>query len=173
MKPKAIVTAALLALVGAAIGAAVVRGLRPAPRPQAQPADGDPGQKGAEAKAPELLADGVIAFYFHGDQRCPTCKKIEACAEKAVREGFPVAIKQGRLQWLVLNYDQPQHAHFKEDYGIAAPMVVLVQRAGGQDVRSVNMVEVWPLVVQGDTEGCVDYVRAGVKRLLDASGPGG
>jgi len=178
MKPKTIVTAALLLFVAAAVVAAVVRGLSPDSTPEETAAAGNAnqtdkaaGEKGTQEKAPEPIADGVIAFYFHGDQRCPTCETIEACAHKAVHEGFAAELKDGRLQWLVLNYDRPEHAHFKKDYNVATPMVVLVLRAGGKDVKSVNMVEVWPLVIQGDTDGCVDYVRTGLKRLLE--GPGG
>lgn len=182
MKPKTIVTAALLLFVAAAVVAAVVRGLGPDSPPEETAADGKDkqadngardngtGQKGAEEKAPEPIADGVIAFYLHGNQRCPTCKTIEACARKAVHEGFAAELKDGRLQWLVFNYDRPEHAHFKKDYGVATPMVVLVLRAGGKDVKSVNMIEVWPLVIQGDTEGCVDYVRTALKSYLE--GPG-
>ena len=178
MKPKTIVTAVLLLFVAAAVVAAVVRGFGPDSPPEDMAAAGKDkqaengtGQKGAEEKAPEPIADGVIAFYFHGNQRCPTCKTIEACARKAVHEGFAAELEGGRLQWLVFNYDQPEHAHFKKDYGVATPMVVLVLRAGGKDVKSVNMIEVWPLVIQGDTEGCVDYVRTELKGFLE--GPGG
>ena len=34
-------------------------------------------------------AESVVAFYFHGNVRCATCKKIEAYADEAVQQGFP------------------------------------------------------------------------------------
>jgi len=175
MKPKAIVTAVLLLFVAAAVVVAVVRNTVRETPPGGTAAAGNDKQgatdkQGAEEKVPQPITDGVIAFYFHGDERCATCKTIEACAEKAVHEGFADELKDGRLQWLVVNYDRPQHGHYKKDYGVATPMVVLARRAGGRDVKSASLVEVWPLVIQGDTEGCVDYVRAGLKEFLQ--GPG-
>ncbi|GAB4143307.1 MAG: hypothetical protein Fur0037_10860 [Planctomycetota bacterium] len=66
-------------------------------------------------------------------------------AEYAVRSGFAEALAEGRLQWLSLDYDDPDKQHYKKDYGLVSSNVVLVRRRGGKDVSFVRLDEVWKL----------------------------
>jgi len=164
MKPQTIVTAALLLFVAAGVAAMAWRQLNP------DSASGQTEKDSTDETAGEApLADGVIAYYLHGDERCVTCKAIQTCAKKAVDAELAEAEHNGGLQWLVRNYDRSEHKHFKSDYQVEIPMVVLVRRANGKDVESVNLVEVWPLVTQGDREGCVEYVHDELRAFLESS----
>lgn len=43
------------------------------------------GDEEAASIAPK---DGVVAYDFHGNKRCSTCRKLEAYSEEAITGGF-------------------------------------------------------------------------------------
>jgi hypothetical protein len=109
-----------------------------------------------------------VAYYFHGDRRCDTCRSIEKQAEAAVRSGFPKEIAAGSLAWRAVNTDRPENAHFTEELGLTHSTLVLVEREGSETRRFTSLDRVWELVhdegdsfqlyVQGEI---AKWVRAG------------
>jgi len=68
-----------------------------------------PTATAAPAKSQPSVSDRtVVAYYFHGNFRCPTCRKIEALSREAVESGFPEDLKAGRLEWRVINVEEPE-----------------------------------------------------------------
>ena len=139
MSPRRIVTILLLALVVVSAGYLVAggsRGRSAAPEP------------GAGAAAGEVSArpDRVIAYYFHGSQRCRTCMTIEAYTAEAIQSGFADALSRGDLVWRVVNIEDPGNEHFVEDYQITTRTVVLVKVEDGKEVRWSSLDRVWELV---------------------------
>lgn len=126
----------------------------------------DDTQAQAEGGPPQLPADGLVAIYFHGDIRCPTCQTIEAYSREAIHQNFADELANGQLIWQVINYEETQNAHFAKEYEIAAPTVVLVKRAAGRDARWQNLGRVWELV--GDKPAFVEYIAAETGPLLSA-----
>ena len=108
----------------------------------------------------------VIAYYFHGDFRCATCRKIEALSHEAVSEGFADALAKGRLEWRVVNTDAQESQHFIEDYQLASQSLVLAELTGSERKRWKNLERVWLLV--DDREGFIDYVRRETSAFLGA-----
>ena len=108
-----------------------------------------------------------VAYYFHGDVRCDTCRSIEARAEAAVREGFAPRLAEGSLEWRVVNTDEPANAHFVEDFGLTHGTVVLVERDGGETLRYAPLDRVWELVHEED-EQFRDYVQAEVAAWVES-----
>jgi hypothetical protein len=105
-----------------------------------------------------LTGTTYVAYYFHGNVRCDTCRSIEAQAEAAVRDGFPNELANGTLEWQALNTDQPDNAHFTKDYGLTHSTVVLVEREGNTTRRFVSLDRVWELVHDED-DSFRDYVQ--------------
>jgi hypothetical protein len=99
----------------------------------------------------------VVAYYFHGNFRCQTCRKIEAISREAVESGFPEELKTGRLEWHVINVEEPENEHFVKDYQLFSKSLVLVAREGSKQTRWKNLQKVWTLV--GDKEEFIQYVR--------------
>lgn len=155
MNAKNLLTAGLLVFVAAAIITIVVRegGGKDSPVAAAVPS----------ANAP-LPADGLIAYYFHGEIRCPTCKKIESYAHEAIEAGFSEELNSGKLTWRVLNYEVLANAHFATEYEIASPTVVLVRAVQGQPKDWRNLTRVWELV--GDKDAFMQYVQEQTRELL-------
>lgn len=122
------------------------------------------------ADAPSASAptpDGVIAFYFHGNARCATCRTIEAYADEAVHQGFATDLEAGELSWRVVNIDTPENRHFIEDFQLVTRSVVLAEYRNGQLLRSKNLDQVWRLV--RDKQGFVAYLQDETRAFLGAS----
>jgi len=112
-------------------------------------------------------ADGVVAFYFHGNVRCATCKKIEAYADEAVHSGFAKSLEDGDLEWQVVNVDEPENRHFVQDFQLVTKSVVLAEYRDGRVVRWENLDKVWQLVRSKDL--FVDYVQNETREFLGTS----
>jgi hypothetical protein len=102
---------------------------------------------------------GVRVYYFHATSRCSTCRTIEAYTHEAVRTGFPEALQQGRLEWNLVNIDEPANRHFIQDYQLYTRAVVLVD--GRKPSRWKNLDQVWKLV--GDKPAFLAYVQGEVR----------
>jgi hypothetical protein len=120
--------AAALVLAAAAAGAA----------PAAKPASPPPAAQGDSLR--------FVAYYFHGNVRCATCRKLEQYSRDAVAEGFPRELATDRLRWLTVNVDKKENAHFTKDFGLYTRSLVLVAERGGKTVRWKNLERIWELV---------------------------
>jgi hypothetical protein len=122
---------------------------------------------GPAATAPAESAtheDRLVAYYFHGDTRCPTCRTIEAYAHEAIASTFAEELAAGKVAWQVVNYQSSANAHFATDYRIMAPTVVLVRSSAGQPDQWRNLSRVWEFV--GEKPKFVDYVRQQAQEML-------
>ncbi len=72
----------------------------------------------------------LVVYYFHGASRSATCKNVEALAQEAILGGFAEQVKAGRIEWHVVDYDQPENRHFKIDYDLDVPALVFVRMRG-------------------------------------------
>jgi len=118
----------------------------------------------ADGSATSVAADRVIAYYFHGSQRCKTCLTIEAYAAEAIRTGFADALSDGTLEWKVVNIEEPENEHFVEDYQITTRTVVLVEMKDGKQVRWSTLDRVWDLV--DDQPAFMTYIQEETKGYL-------
>ena len=110
---------------------------------------------------------GIVAFYFHGNKRCSTCRKLEAYSAEAITGGFAAELDSGELGWRVVNTDDKENAHFITDFELVTKSVVLVEYSDGEVVRWKNLKLVWQLV--GDEDGFVRYVRDETRDFLAES----
>jgi hypothetical protein len=118
------------------------------------------------AAAAAAAQDHVVrVYYFHTTQRCASCKKIEALSAEAIRTGFERELGDGRLEWQVVNVDDPQNRHFTSDYQLYTKSVIVVDRANGQQVRWKNLPKVWELLQ--DEKGFRLYVQSEVRGYLE------
>ena len=125
-----------------------------------------PGLSAEESPAAST-SDGVVAFYFHGNTRCATCRKIEAYADEAIHQGFAEALDSSALRWRVVNIEQPDNKHFVEDFQLVTRSVVLAEYREGNVVRWKNLDKVWQLV--RDKDGFTSYVQSETREFLGAS----
>lgn len=156
MNARKIITLLLLVLVAASAAYLLVDGARGRAASRA-----DSASNGDIASA---AADRVIAYYFHGSQRCQTCLTIEAYTAEAIRTGFADALSSGALEWKVVDIEEPENEHFVQDYQISTRTVVLVEMKDGKQVRWSPLGRVWKLV--GDKPAFMSYIQAETKEYL-------
>jgi len=106
----------------------------------------------------------VVAYYFHGNFRCPTCRKIEALSREAVESGFPEDLKAGRLEWQVINPEEPGNEHFVQDYQLFSKALVLVAKEGSKQTQWKNLQYIWTLV--NNKEAFIKYVQTEIRSYL-------
>lgn len=123
--------------------------------------DEDPQAAGSAETAVQ-----VVAYYFHGDARCATCRAIEQYSHEAITTGFQDDLASGRLEWRVLNTDEQENKHFIDDFQLVTKSLVLAAYRGDEVVRWKNLDQVWRLV--RDQEGFVAYVQKETSAFLDA-----
>ena len=166
MKPKSILSIVLLVFVAAALVAAAVGdwGGRPDSSGPEANSNQPPAQTDRDRNVP-LPEDRTAVYYFHGNTRCATCNKMEAYAREALDVGFAELLSDGRIEWRVVNYDEPANSHYKEDFELIAPSLVLVNIRGGTRAGFSDLNDIWSLVDEKDA--FVDYVRGEVQEFLE------
>ena len=106
----------------------------------------------------------VIAYYFHTNTRCSTCKKIEAYSKEAINEGFKKELRDGTLELKIVNYEEPENRHFIKDYKLVTKSLILVNMIDGEQLEWTNLKLVWQLT--SNKEAFLNYVRGEVRDYL-------
>ncbi len=162
MKTKNILTGILLLFVAASVVYLVVR-----ESGRSADVSGDiEGTAASEIQSPPP-ANRVIAYYFHGNQRCPTCRNIEAYTKETIQSGFVEELADGTLELRIVNVDEPANEHFVSDFQLTAKSVVLVNEQNGEQAGWKNLEKIWDLV--SDKESFVTYIRDETRTQLEAS----
>lgn len=121
----------------------------------------------ANAPATDTATPQIVAYYFHGDMRCTTCRKIEAYSEEAINQGFVEELASNQLHWRVVNTDQKDNKHFVNDFELVTKSVVLVEYEDDKVVRFENLNKIWQLV--GDKDDFTKYVRDETQKFIESS----
>lgn len=106
----------------------------------------------------------IVAYYFLGKVRCSSCRKIEEVSRRTIEESFRRELDDSRLQFLVVNVDQPENRQFIEKYRLESSSLVLVEMQAGKPVAWKNLQDVWTLVE--DEPRLAKYVRDEVATKL-------
>ncbi|MCX5667454.1 MAG: nitrophenyl compound nitroreductase subunit ArsF family protein [Candidatus Omnitrophica bacterium] len=118
-----------------------------------------PAQAGEDAKPAH-----VVAYYFHGSFRCPTCHKLEQYSGEAIETNFKDAIASGRLEYKVVNVEDKGNEHYGNDYRLYTKSLILSLVKDGKEIKWINLDKIWEYV--RNKEMFIDYVKNGVADLL-------
>ena len=153
---KNILSIGLLIFVAAAVVTAVMK------QSGTETADNNSQSSDADAALP---TNALVATFFHGETRCPTCRTIESYAHQAIEEGFADKLESGEIQWRAVNYEVPANKHYATDYKIYSSTVVLVRTIDGKPADWRNLERVWDFV--DDEEAFKKYVSAEAEEMLN------
>jgi hypothetical protein len=116
-----------------------------------------------------VLAEGeneaqIIAYYFHGNFRCPSCYRIEQYTKQAIEQYFKDEINSGDLVFKPINFDKKENKHFIKDYQLYTKSVVISLVKNGKEIKYNNLSEVWNYL--GDKEQFFNYIKSEVGEYL-------
>ena len=126
--------------------------------------------RNAPAVAAPVIAPGeakVVVYYMHGFP-CVTCTFIETTTEKVVHEDFAETVEAGAMEFVSLNYLEPENAALAEKYNVGENMVIAVRFEDGKEVSRVRLDKVMELA--SNAEGLKDYIRKGIRSALEGDG---
>jgi hypothetical protein len=106
----------------------------------------------------------VVAYYFHGTMRCPTCHKLEQYSKEAIETNFKDALASGTLEFKVVNVEEKANEHYASDYKLYTKSLVLSLVKDGKEIKWKNMDKIWENV--RDKQRFVDYVKSGISDFL-------
>ena len=109
-------------------------------------------------------ANRVIAYYFHGNFRCPTCHAMEQYSKEAIENNFKDALSSGKLEFKVVNTDERGNEHFVQDYQLYTKSLVLSLVKDGKEIKSKNLTKIWDRV--RNKQSFIDYVNEEVASFL-------
>ena len=107
----------------------------------------------------------IVAYYFHGTQRCPTCMKLESYSYEALEGGFDQQLQDSTIVWKVVNYDEEEYKHYIDDYKLYTKAVILSRVVNGEETDWKNLDKIWQLV--GDKEEFVAYVKSETEAFVE------
>lgn len=105
------------------------------------------GEKEVVAAVPQLK---TIAYYFHGEVRCTTCKTIEAYTREVLNREFKAALDDGSLKFVDINLDEEKNEHFINEYELSSSSLVLVKLENGKQKKWKTLEKIWTLVQDED-----------------------
>ena len=108
--------------------------------------------------------DKVIAYYFHGSFRCPTCRNLEQYAKEAIENNFEEELGKGSLIFKVVNVEDKGNAHFVNDYRLYTKSLVLSLVNDDKEVKHKNLDKIWEYVK--DRAKYMNYIKTEVNDFL-------
>lgn len=139
-------TALLLLFVAASVAFVIVR-------------EAGSGSAAPAAETVPVGADALTVYYFHGNQRCMACTKIEELTGAAILDRFANEIAVGRVAFRPVNVEEPANEHFIKDFQLVSRTVVMAK--GG---KYEKFDAVWTLV--RDPQKFTGYIQDGAAKML-------
>ncbi|NQT90150.1 MAG: hypothetical protein HQ558_02745 [Candidatus Omnitrophica bacterium] len=106
----------------------------------------------------------VIAYYFHGSFRCPTCRNLEQYAKEAIENNFRKELDEGSLVFKPVNVEEEANKHFVNEYQLYTKSLVLSLVRDGKEVKYKNLDKIWEYV--RDKTKYMDYVKSEVNNFM-------
>lgn len=106
----------------------------------------------------------VIAYYFHGSFRCPTCHKLEQYSKEAIETNFKDALASGTLEFKTINVEDRGNEHFMNDYKLYTKSLVITLIQNGKEVKAKNLDKIWEY--GGNKQKFFEYITGEVNNFL-------
>ncbi len=114
--------------------------------------------------AADAPKDHVVVMYFHRTQRCPTCLKMGGYTEEAVTKGMAKEVKEGKVSFHYIDFQDPKNAAFTQAYRVSGPTLLVVRVSGDKAAEYKNLQDMWTKV--RDKDAFVEYVQSNIKTYL-------
>jgi hypothetical protein len=112
----------------------------------------------------QALSTKIIAYYFHGTMRCPTCYKLEQYSKEAIETNFKDALASGKLEFKVINVEDKGNEHYSNDYQLYTKSLILSLVKDGKQIKWKNLDKIWEYV--GNKQKFLEYVTTEINSFL-------
>ena len=79
------------------------------------------------------VRDFVEVLYFHGKQRCVTCRSIEQNTKELLESKFQRQMKEEKVVYRVIDISKTENAQIAEKYEVTWSSLFLVQHKNGKE----------------------------------------
>ena len=86
------------------------------------------------------VKDFVEVLYFHGKQRCVTCRSIEQNTKELLESKFQRQMKVGKVVYRVIDILKKENARIAEKHEVSWSSLFLVQHKNGKE-KAENLTE--------------------------------
>lgn len=86
------------------------------------------------------VKDFVEILYFHGKQRCMTCRSIEQNTKELLDSKFQRQMKEGKVVFRVIDISKKENARIAEKYEVTWSSLFLIQHKNGKE-KAENLTE--------------------------------
>lgn len=108
-----------------------------------------------------VMAQTVEVKYFHGKQRCVTCRSIEKYAQEVIKESFAQEVKDGKVKFTVTDFSTDEGKAVAKDYKVTYSSLFVVK---GKE--RVNLTQMGFKYAKNQTEEFKKQLKKEVENLL-------
>jgi hypothetical protein len=155
MKLKKVIGKLLMAFLLISIGVAIGKEIAAHNAPTAAPPVVEPGK------------DKVVVYYMHTIP-CVACIFIETTTKNLVNNEYADAVKDGTMEFISLNYLEPENTALAEKYNVGENMVIAVRYEDGRETSHVRLDKVMELA--SDADELAEYLRKGISSAVKGGG---
>ncbi|NCC09693.1 MAG: thioredoxin [Bacteroidia bacterium] len=84
--------------------------------------------------------DRIEVIYFHGKQRCVTCRAVEKATKEVLDTSFANEVKSGKIQYRIIDISQPSNEKIAEKYEVSWSSLFVNRWKKGQEAKN-NLTE--------------------------------
>ena len=106
--------------------------------------------------------DRVEVIYFHGKQRCVTCRAIEKLTNEVLEATFKNQIDKGAVVYKVIDISDPQNEAIADKYEVTWSSLYINGWKGGKETVN-NMTE----FSFANAKGSPDIFKEGIKNKIN------
>lgn len=78
----------------------------------------------------------VEVLYFHGKQRCVTCKAIESCTREVIDKQFTAQVKEGKVRFRAVDISTPDGEKLADRYRVSRSSLFINGWKNGKESRN-------------------------------------
>ena len=91
-------------------------------------------------------ADRVVVMYFHRTERCPTCKKMGAYAQEAIKQKYAGEMKKGTVEFHFVDFENKRNAKLVKGYKVEDPALIVSKIVANKVKEFKNLEDIWTKV---------------------------
>lgn len=99
----------------------------------------------------------VVAYYFHGENRCELDLNIENAFTEFFPENYQGFLDNGSLDFQVINYEKEGNTHYEKIFNLVAQNLIIARYENNALKEFKNLEDIWTKI--GDPEEFNKYLK--------------